>query len=185
MTELELGELDHLREIERLAHRVTVEASGEDWLSYQPDPADATPLQCSINALARAVRSYHFEGDGCVDEDRPLIPLVGAAVLKPGAVPPGMAEDYAEACALLGVEARPEGWALWSTWDDGGHRVTMVVTAVDTTYGLFRNWSRGRESDPVTPLPSQIGQVRKGWIGPLTFSPRGVERTGLGGQPLS
>ncbi|WP_405014880.1 hypothetical protein [Kitasatospora sp. NBC_01539] len=185
MTAPELGEMDYLREIERLAYRVTVEASDEDWLSYEPDPEDVTPFRSSVNALARAVRSYHFEGDGCIEEDRALVRLVGATLLKPGVMPAGMEDGYEEACARMGVEPRPEGWALWNTWADGGQQVTMVVSAVETTEGLLENWSRGRALDPVTPLPSQIALVRRGWVGSMTFSPRGVDRTGLGGKPLS
>lgn len=186
MTSPELSELDYLREIERLANRVRVEASDEGWLSFQADPEESTPLRRSVNALARALRSYHFEGDGCTEEDRPLVRLVGASVLKPGVMPAGVEEGYEEVCVRIGVEPRPEGWALWNTWSDGGElKVTMVVSAVETTEGLLENWSRGRAIDPVSPLPSQIALVRHGWIGPMTFSPRGVRRTGLGGQPLS
>ncbi|WP_326718324.1 hypothetical protein OHT59_01525 [Streptomyces sp. NBC_00243] len=185
MTSPELSELDYLREIERLANRVTVEASNEGWLSFQADPEDSTPLQRSVNALARTLRSYHFEGDGCTEEDRPLVRLVGASVLKPEVMPAGVEEGYEEVCARIGVEPRSAGWALWNTWSDGKLKVTMVVSAVETTEGLLENWSRGRTIDPVSPLPSQIALVRQGWIGPMTFSPRGVSRTGLGGQPLS
>ncbi|GHH17718.1 hypothetical protein [Streptomyces lanatus] len=186
MTSLELDDLDHLREIERLAARVREAASDEGWLCYLEDPEDATPLQRSVNALARVLRHYHFEGDGCLeDDDRPTVRLVGACVLRPAVMPAGVEETYAEVCARIGVEPRPEGWALWHTWSDGDLKVTMVVTAVETTEGLFQNWSCGRAVDPLTPLPSQIALVRHGWIGPITFSPRGVSRTGLGGQPLS
>ncbi|WP_030731706.1 hypothetical protein [Streptomyces sp. NRRL S-237] len=185
MTSPELSDLDYLREIERLANRVKVEASDEGWLSFQADPEEATPLQRSVNVLARALRHYHFEGDGCLDEDRPLLRLVGASVLKPGAMPAGVEEAYEEVCARIGVEPRPEGWALWNTWSDGDLKVTMVVSAVETTEGLFANWARGRALDPVSPLPSQIALVRHGWIGPMTFSPRGISWTGLGGRPLS
>ncbi|CAL9652412.1 hypothetical protein ABT368_33640 [Streptomyces althioticus] len=184
MTSPELSDLDYLREIERLANRVSVEASNEGWLSFQADLDGATPLQRSVNVLARALRHYHFEGDGCLDEDRPLVRLVGASVLKPGAMPAGVEEAYEEVCARIGVDPRPEGWALWNTWSDGDLKVTMVVSAVETTEGLFENWARGRALDPVSPLPSQIALVRQGWIGPVTFSPRGVKRTGLGGRPL-
>ncbi|GAA1963067.1 hypothetical protein [Kitasatospora viridis] len=184
-TEPELSELDYLREIERLAYRIGVEASNEGWLSFAPDPADATALQRSVNALARATRHYHFEGDGCLEEERPLVRLAGAGLFKPGVMPAGVDESYEEACARIGVEARPQGWALWNTWDEDRRAVTMVVTAVETTEGLFRNWALGRALDPVVPLPSQVALVRTGWIGPITFSPRGVRRTGRGGQPLS
>ncbi|MFF7454437.1 hypothetical protein [Kitasatospora sp. NPDC008115] len=176
-------ELDYLREIERLAHRLIVEASAEDRITYEPDPPDATPFQRSLNALAQAVRCYHFEGDGCVDGDRPLLRLAAAAVLKPDAMPAGTDEDYEQMCARFGVEPRPEGWALWHTWG-GGEQVTMVVSAVATTEGLFRNWSLGRELDPVTPLPSQVALVHRGWSGPMTLAPRGVRRVGCEGRPL-
>ncbi|MGW0185695.1 hypothetical protein ACWDV7_08100 [Streptomyces sp. NPDC003362] len=185
MTSPKLSDLDYLREIERLANRVKAQAASEGWLSYGEDPDDATPLRRSVNALARALRHYHFEGDGCLEEVRPLVRLVGASVLKPGAMPAGVEEEYEEVCARLGVEPRPEGWALWNTWSDGELKVTMVVSAVETTEGLFQNWSRGRALDPVTPLPSQVVLVRHGWIGPMTFSPRGVSRLGLDGRPLS
>ncbi|MEW2326138.1 hypothetical protein AB0926_34595 [Streptomyces griseoincarnatus] len=185
MTSPELSNLDYLREIERLANRVSVEASNEGWLSFQADPDEATPLQRSVNVLARALRHYHFEGDGCLEEDRPLVRLVGASVLKPGAMPVGVEEAYEEVCAWIGVDPRPEGWALWNTWGDGDLKVTMVVSAVETTEGLIENWARGRALDPVSPLPSQVALVRQGWMGPMTFSPRGVSRAGLGGRPLS
>lgn len=185
MTSPELSELVYLREIERLANRVTVEASNEGWLSYQAAPDEATPLQRSVNMLARALRHYHFEGDGCLEDDRPLVRLVGASVLKPGAMPAGVDEAYEEVCARIGVQPRSEGWALWNTWTDGDVKVNMVVAAVETTEGLFENWAHGRALDPVSPLPSQIALIRYGWIGPMTFSPRGAGRTSLGGRLLS
>ncbi|MCX4966369.1 hypothetical protein OHA98_16300 [Streptomyces sp. NBC_00654] len=164
--------------------RKPTEASNEGWLSFQADPDEATPLQRSVKVLARALRHYHFAGDGCLDEDRPLVRLVGASVLKPMIMPAGVEEAYEEVCARIGVGPRPEGWALWNTWSDGDLKVTIVVSAVETTEELFENWSRGRALDPVSPLPSQIALVRQGWIGPMTFSPRGVSRAGLGGRPV-
>ncbi|MEU6318570.1 hypothetical protein [Streptomyces sp. NPDC047009] len=106
-------------------------------------------------------------------------------MLKPGAMPAGVEEGYEAVCTRIGVEPRSEGWALWNTWSDGELKVTMVVSAVETTEGLIQNWSRGRAIDPVAPLPSQIALVRRDWIGPMTFSPRAVSRMGLNGEPLS
>ncbi|MFD7642130.1 hypothetical protein ACFV4P_15880 [Kitasatospora sp. NPDC059795] len=59
----------------------------------------------------------------------------------------------------------------------------MVVAAVDTTEGLLSNWSRGIASRPVTPVPSQIAVVHHGWASHMIFSPSGVKKLGLGGQP--
>ncbi|MFF0294586.1 hypothetical protein ACFYST_15060 [Kitasatospora sp. NPDC004614] len=180
----ELSELEHLREIERLAAAVTNAASAEGWLSFEPEAEEATRLQRAVNALARARRHYHFPGDGCLDEeDRPGLKVAGVLLLRPGAMPLGMTETYEQACARLGVEARTEGWALWNTWGDEDVRVTMVVTAVDTTEGLLANWSRGRVVYPVTPVPSQIALIVHGWAAHMTFSPFGVRKLGLGGRP--
>ncbi|MBY8881513.1 hypothetical protein [Actinacidiphila acidipaludis] len=185
MASPELSETDYLREIERLAERVAVEAANAGWPGAPDGADDTSPLRRSVAALTRALRRYHFDGDGCLDPDRPPVRLVGACVLRPGVMPAGSEQGYAEVCARLGVEPRPEGWALWHTWADGALKVTMVVSAVDTTEGLLANWARGRAVDPVTPLPSQIALIHSGWVGPMTFSPRGVRRTGRGGRPLA
>ncbi|MEU6158268.1 hypothetical protein [Streptomyces sp. NPDC047130] len=196
---METSELDHLREIERLAGQVVEAAVAEGRLDFD-DGAGAgegageggggggggggTALGRSLRRPARARRHHHFEGDGCLEEDRPLVRLVGACVLRPAVMPAGVDEPYDEVCARLGAEPRPEGWALWNTWGDEGVKVTLVVSAVATTEGLIANWSRGREVDPVAPLPSQVALVRRGWIGPVAFSPRAVRQLGVGGRPL-
>ncbi|MEV6194860.1 hypothetical protein AB0M19_20975 [Streptomyces sp. NPDC051920] len=181
----ELSEFDHLREIERLAQAVTNAAAAEGWLSFASGSEEATSLQRAVNQLARGLRHYHFPGDGCLDEeeDRPTVKLAGVVVLRPSAMPAGMEETYQEACARLGVEPRPEGWALWNTWSEDGVRVTMIVSAVDTTEGLLANWARGRAAYPVTPVPSQIVQIHQGWSGPMIFSPFGAKKLGLTGHP--
>ncbi|MFF2144149.1 hypothetical protein [Kitasatospora sp. NPDC058190] len=186
MKRLVVSELDHLRELERIVRAVVGAAGDEGWLEYGPDPEDATPLQRAVNEVARKILYYHFPGDGCLDEERerPELKLVGVAILRPEAMPAGMEETYEQACLRLGVEARPEGWALWNTWgDDGQVKVTMVVAAVDTTEGLLWHWSRGREFNPVTPLPSQVALIHHGWHAHMIFSPWGVRRLGLRGQP--
>jgi len=62
-------ELEYLKRVEELANLVCDEALEEGWLSYEPDPPDATPLQKRINELARNLRHVHYEGDGCLDDD--------------------------------------------------------------------------------------------------------------------
>lgn len=182
MTRPELSELDYLREIERLAKAVTSAAAGEPW--YATGTGGEGPLQRSVNALGRALRQYHFPLDGCLEEEaeRPEVPLAAVAVIRPEAMPIAIDETYPQACARLGVEARPEGWALWNTWADGDAKVTMVVSAVDTTEGLLTNWAKGRNLLPVMPLPSQIAQVHAGWTGWVSiFSPYGRRKLGLNG----
>jgi hypothetical protein len=184
MTRPELSELDYLREIERLAKAVVSASAGEQW--YASDTEIEGSLQRSVNALGRALLHYHFPLDGCLEEEaeRPQVPLAAVAIIRPEAMPVGTDETYPHACVRLAVEARPEGWALWETWADGNAKVTMVVSAVDTTEGLLTNWAKGRNVLPVMPLPSQIAQVHAGWTSwGSIFSPYGKRKLGLSGQP--
>src|SRR5215208_1395615 len=55
-----------------------------------------------VNELARALAHWHFDGDGCLDPDRPLLRLGGAAVITPGQT--AVARDnYGAGCERLGV----------------------------------------------------------------------------------
>ncbi|GIF22749.1 hypothetical protein BJ973_000892 [Actinoplanes tereljensis] len=175
MTEPEPTEADYLRQLELVARDVVHAAHDEGWLSYAPDPADATPLQRAVNELARHIRRQHFEGDGCV-EDRPLQHLGGAALITPST------DDYLSGCARLGVEARPEGWALWYTWDEKARPHTMVTTALDTTRGLLESWSTGHDLHPAQPLRAQIAAIVRGWPGPVVLSPSHAKKIGLTGH---
>jgi hypothetical protein len=60
--------------VERLAKEVVERASDEGWLMFLPDDADQTPLQRSINELARNLRYVHTYGDGCLDDDESSAP---------------------------------------------------------------------------------------------------------------
>jgi hypothetical protein len=182
MPQYDLSEPEYFRQIEQLARDV-VNATGDDWPLYEEEP-DHTPLQRAMGRLARAIRRYHYELDGCIEErDRPEVKLAGVMVIRPEAMPLGMDDTYEQVCEELGVEPRPEGWALWNTWDKDGRPTTMVVTHVATTERLVVNWSHRIEMYPVTPMPAQIVMVRQGWAQPMTFSPLGTRHIGLHGQP--
>lgn len=60
---------EYLRKVEVLAHDVCEEAAVEGWLSYEPDPPAASPIQRAVNELARNLRHVHYDGDGCLDDD--------------------------------------------------------------------------------------------------------------------
>jgi len=171
---------EYLRQVELLAIDVVERAAAEGWLSYRAEPEGATPLQRAVNELARHLRHYHFDGDGCLDE-RPVLRLGGAALITPG----DTGEErrvYRARCAHLGVEARAEGWALWHTWDDGHRPHTIVTTAIETTEGLLQNWSLGRDRHPVRPHRAQIAAVVRDWIQPVILSPIHARDMGIGGR---
>lgn len=168
----EPGEQDYLRQIELLARDVVHAAQ---------DPASATALQEAVDDLARTLRHRHFDGDGCVDDGRPVLHLGGAALLTPGTTA-GRNDNYRAGCSRLGVAERPDGWALWYTWDDQQRAHTMVTTALETTRELLEQWSQGRDVHPAQPWRAQIAAVVRGWVGPVTLSPSHAARTGLGGR---
>ncbi|MFF9667343.1 hypothetical protein ACF1FY_35375, partial [Streptomyces althioticus] len=84
-----------------------------------------------------------------------LVVLLRARIISLASGTPRNRGQLKEVCARIGVDPRPEGWALWNTWSDGDLKVTMVVSAVETTEGLFENWARGRALDPVSPTFGQ------------------------------
>ncbi|OJF11703.1 hypothetical protein EDD30_5958 [Couchioplanes caeruleus] len=179
--EPELTEHDYLRQIELLARDVVHAAQEEGWQTYGPNPANATQMHRAVNELARALRHWHFDDDGCLDDDRPLLHLGGATVITPGSSP-AQQESYRTGCARLGVDTRDEGWALWHTWDDKARAHTVVTTALDATHALLDNWSHGRDVHPLQPRRAQIAAVVQGWVGPITLSPSHATTIGLGGR---
>jgi hypothetical protein len=181
VSEPDSSEQEYLRQIELLAIDVVDHAQGEGWLSYQPDPDQATPLQRAVNELARQLRHQHFDGDGCLDSNRPVLHLGGAALITPGRTAQER-DVYRTHCGELGVEARSEGWALWHTWDSQARPHTIVTTALATTTGLLDNWSHGRDVHPVQPHRSQIAAVVNGWAQPIILSPSHATTIGLGGR---
>ncbi|WP_412736337.1 hypothetical protein [Krasilnikovia sp. MM14-A1259] len=181
MLEPELNEHDYLQQIELLARDVVRAAKDEGWVSYDADPAEASALQRAVNEVARRLRHWHFNGDGCLEDDRPLLHLGGAGVITPGDNPERQ-ENYRTGCARLGVDVRDEGWALWYSWDDKARAHTIVTTALDTTHALLDNWSHGRDIHPAQPDRAQIAAVVRGWVGPITLSPSHATTIGLGGR---
>ncbi|MFF5290094.1 hypothetical protein [Paractinoplanes globisporus] len=181
MPEPELSEQDYLRQIELLALDVVDAARGEGRIGNDADPPGETALQRAVNALACRLRHQHFEGDGCVEDDRPLMRLGGAALIGPG-TGDASRDNYRTGCARLGVDPRPDGWALWYCWDHNARAHTLVTTALTTTRALLESWARGRDVHPAWPLRSQVRAVARGWVGPVVLSPGHAAERELGGR---
>jgi hypothetical protein len=159
---------------------VTNAAYNEGIVTLNDDPENATALHRAINELSRHLSHWHFTFDGCL-EDRPTRPLGSAYLLLPGETPEQQ-QEYRYGCDRLGVDPRPEGWALWHTWDHKERAHTMVTTLLDTTAALLESWTRGRDRQPVEPLRAQIKVVVRGWLGPTHLSPGQARAIGLGGR---
>jgi hypothetical protein len=180
VAEPDLDDHDYLHQVELLARDVVHAAAEEGWLTVGPDPPEATTVHRAVNELARALKHWHFDGDGCLDPDRPTLRLGGAAVITPGQSA-AQQDNYRTGCTRLSVTDRPDGWALWHTWDDHRRPCTIVTTALDTTQALLDAWSHGRDVHPVKPRRAQIAAVVAGWVGPITLSPGHAANVGLGG----
>ncbi len=56
----------YLADVESRANAVVDHAADEGWLTYlESEESDQTPLQKSVNALARDLRIVHHPDDGC------------------------------------------------------------------------------------------------------------------------
>ncbi|MEW9530410.1 hypothetical protein [Microbispora sp. NPDC049125] len=179
MVRAELSEPEYLRHIEHLTREIVNAAADEGWLTYGDDPLEFTPLQRAVNEVARHIRHYHFDGDGCIDPELPTMKLAGTVILQPQAIPIGMEGTYSQICARLGVEARPEGWAIWNTWATDGHPISIIMVDLEGTEGMLMNWTRGIEVYPATPLPAQMALTRQGWVTPMTLSPFSTRKLGI------
>jgi hypothetical protein len=109
--------------------------------------------------------------------------LAGVVILRPHAVPVGMNESYTGICTRLGVEARPEGWAIWNTWAKDGQPISIVLVDSSGTEGLLMNWAQGIEIYPATPLAAQVVLTQQGWLTPMTLSPVSARKLGAA-QPM-
>ncbi|MGJ6966248.1 hypothetical protein ACSDR0_30500 [Streptosporangium sp. G11] len=178
MPRTDLSEIEYLRHIEHLAREIVNAADGEGWLTLTTTSDEATPLRRAVIETARQLRHHHFDGDGCLDEDLPLMKLAGVVILRPHAVPVGMEESYTEICARLDVEARPGGWAIWNTWAKDRQPISIVLVDSSGTEGLLTNWAQGIEVYPVTPPPAQVVMTRQGWITPMTLPPASARKLG-------
>lgn len=63
------SEDEYLRHVESLAHAVSRAAFEEHGASIWCVEEAKTPLQLAITELCVNLRSVHYEGDGCLDED--------------------------------------------------------------------------------------------------------------------
>lgn len=71
MAREDLSEPEYLRHIERLVRDLVNAADDEGWLVFGEQTEELTPLQRVVTELAHQIRHYHFDGDGCLESNRP------------------------------------------------------------------------------------------------------------------
>ncbi len=76
--------------------------------------------------------------------------------------PGELGDDYRTACAALGLEASPGGYALLLGQDAGGARWTQISTDVWTVAAALSIWAMGNEADASVDAATVVA-ARPGW----------------------
>ncbi|GHJ50052.1 hypothetical protein Cs7R123_73940 [Catellatospora sp. TT07R-123] len=172
-------DMDYLRQVEFLANRLVATAYDEGWEVLEPS-ADAGPVALALREIAMVLQHFHFDGDGCLDDESRLRDVAGVLVLRPEAMPPTADYTYEQVCAGLYLKPQPGGWAIWNTWTRSRKRCALVLNDPHTTEGLLLAWEHGRAIWPAEPLKGQVARVVSGWVGPMVWHPHHAERIILG-----
>lgn len=88
--------------------------------------------------------------------------VLTAVLLTPGQFPAVLADDYPAACAVLGLDPRPDGYGLVLGQDSEGARWTVAVTDTALVACAVAAWDCGMEYD-LSPSERTIATVLPGW----------------------
>ncbi|MEV7872396.1 hypothetical protein AB0P17_41255 [Streptomyces sp. NPDC088124] len=105
-------------------------------------------------------------------EDDALFVLT-AALLTPARFPAVLGDDYAQACAALGLEPYPGGYGLVMGQDGAGARWTVVVDDVSLVAVAIASWDCGMAYD-LSPDERTVVSALPGWPMALAVSAPGV-----------
>lgn len=106
-------------------------------------------------------------------------PVIGALVIRPERMPHVLIDDYATVCRDLGVEPRPEGWALWFGVDASGATFTVFTRHVHPTEAALSQWREDCFSDLPVLGEDDLVDLREGWVTPCEPNPEHVDTSAL------
>ncbi|MFI6697419.1 hypothetical protein ACIBJC_00295 [Streptomyces sp. NPDC050509] len=109
--------------------------------------------------------------DDSVDDD--ALYVLTAALLTPARFPSVLGDDYAQACAALGLEPYPGGYGLVMGQDGEGARWTVVVDDVSLVAVAIASWDCGMEYD-LSPGERTVVSALPGWPLALAVAAPGV-----------
>ncbi|MFJ2212039.1 hypothetical protein ACIQVO_01675 [Streptomyces sp. NPDC101062] len=109
--------------------------------------------------------------DDSVDDD--ALYVLTAALLTPARFPAVLGDDYAQACAALGLEPYPGGYGLVMGQDGEGARWTVVVDDVSLVAVAIASWDCGMEYD-LSPGERTVVCALPGWPLALAVAAPGV-----------
>ncbi|MFD5752671.1 hypothetical protein [Streptomyces sp. NPDC127033] len=109
--------------------------------------------------------------DDPVDDDALFV--LTAALLTPARFPAVLGDDYAQACAALGLEPYPGGYGLLMGQDGTGARWTVVVDDVSLVAVAIASWDCGMAYD-LSPDERTVVSSLPGWPMALAVAAPGV-----------
>ncbi|MFE4061934.1 hypothetical protein ACFXP3_37595 [Streptomyces sp. NPDC059096] len=109
--------------------------------------------------------------DDSADDD--ALYVLTAALLTPAQFPAVLGDDYAQACAVLGLEPYPGGYGLVMGQDGTGARWTVVVDDVSLVAVAIASWDCGMEYD-LSPDERTVVSALPGWPLALSVAAPGV-----------
>ncbi|MDJ0342998.1 hypothetical protein QMK19_17555 [Streptomyces sp. H10-C2] len=94
-------------------------------------------------------------------------------MLTPAQFPSVLADDYPQACAVLGLEPAGEGYGLLFGQDAGGARWTVAITDTALVACALAAWDCGLEYD-LSPDERYMAAALPGWPLPVAVAAPGV-----------
>lgn len=110
--------------------------------------------------------------DHALTDDDALFVLT-AAMLTPAQFPSVLADDYPQACEVLGLEPARDGYGLLFGQDGGGARWTVAITDTALVACALAAWDCGLEYD-LSPDERYVAAALPGWPLPVAVAAPGI-----------
>ncbi|MCZ4120446.1 hypothetical protein [Streptomyces sp. H39-S7] len=113
------------------------------------------------------------ETDDYTQADDDALFVLTAAMLTPAQFPSVLADDYPQACEVLGLEPARDGYGLLFGQDGGGARWTVAITDTALVACALAAWDCGLEYD-LSPDERYVAAALPGWPLPVAVCAPGV-----------
>lgn len=111
--------------------------------------------------------------DDYTQQDDDALFVLTAAMLTPAQFPSVLADDYPQACEVLGLEPARDGYGLLFGQDGGGARWTVAITDTALVACALAAWDCGLEYD-LSPDERYVAAALPGWPLPVAVAAPGV-----------
>ncbi|MDF9811989.1 hypothetical protein [Streptomyces sp. SPB162] len=113
------------------------------------------------------------ETDDYTQADDDALFVLTAAMMTPAQFPSVLADDYPQACEVLGLEPARDGYGLLFGQDGGGARWTVAITDTALVACALAAWDCGLEYD-LSPDERSVAAALPGWPLPVAVAAPGM-----------